>query len=125
MTALTADRIHQLGLQTAARGPGNYWLVTKPRLNLKLTGAEQYVKRNFPNAQGIDRFVYWPDSRVAGTIRDIVNTFRNAGITSVQVGGLYLMTNGQFGQPPGYVPLSEQVVAANSFDPLNSYDIKG
>lgn len=96
-----------------------YSLITNPRRTLVLSNAPNIVRKHYPNAQGADRFVYWPDYMVAGTIKDIVKSFQTKGINQVNVGTLYTMSNGQIGCPPGAMPLSEQVVAACAYDPLN------
>ncbi len=103
----------------ASQQPNTYWQIANPNRTLKLTGARAYVNKNYFDSQGYDRFVYWPDYRVAGTIRDIVNTFRDAGINQVQIGTLYNMSNGQIGCYRRTATLSEEVVAACSFDALN------
>lgn len=112
----TLERVNNLIKRSSKAN--SYWQVTNPNKTLKLAGATVYVNRNYPNTQGYDRFVYWPDYRVAGTIRDIVTNFRNAGINNVTVGSLYTST-GQLGCNQGIVPLSEEVVATCSYDPLN------
>ncbi len=117
---LTADRISQLVRRlNRPENFSKYWQVTKPSRVLTFSNAPRYVEKTYPNAQGANRFVYWPDYKVAGTISDIVNTFQNAGINQVHVGTLYSMSNGQIGCPPGILPLSEQVVANCAFDSLN------
>lgn len=114
---LTAERIQRL--TGSALNTDSYWQVASPGRNLKLSGASTYVARNYPNRQGYDRYVYWPDYRVAGIINDIVNAFLNAGITQVQVGSLYEMSNGKIGCYRRTVPLTVEVVQACAFDPLN------
>lgn len=107
---LTAKQINQAVLRVQ-KYPDTYWQVENPDRTLKL-GSLTYVNRNYP-------IVYWPDFRVAGTIKDITDTFRNAGINRVQVGSLYTMSNGQIGCPLQIAPISEQLVASCAFDPLN------
>lgn len=100
----------------------SYWLVDKPSRASKLSLAMVYVNRNHPNAQGYDRFVYWPDYKVAGTINNIYNKFKAAGIEEVQVGTLYEMTKGQIGCYRRIANLTLDVIASCSFDPLNQRD---
>lgn len=102
-------------------GPILYWRSANlHRSPLFLSNAAHFVAINFPNQIGYDRFVYWPDYQVTGTINDIVNRFRSAGINSVNIGTLYGMTQGQIGNlPQENIPLTPETVAANSFDPLN------
>lgn len=102
-----------------ARRLNSYWQIRRPTRSLKLSGAYNFVINSYPNAQGYNRFVYWPDYRVAGTINNIVNGFKEAGINQVQVGSLYDMSRGQIGCYRRTAPLTEEVVAACSFDPLN------
>lgn len=99
--------------------PGAYWQVNNPLATFLIKGAEDYVRQRYPNAQGFDRFVYWPDYRVAGTINDIYNRFAQAGVSHVIVGQLYTLSNGQVGCPPQTVPLSPQIIASCAIDPLN------
>lgn len=117
---LTADRISQLVQKfNKPNRLTEYWQLTNPNRYLTLAGSPRYVEKNYPNAQGVDRFVYWPDYKVAGTIKDIVNAFLNAGINQVQVGTLYSWSNGQIGCQPRMVPLTPEIVAECAFDPLN------
>jgi len=101
------------------KGPNDYWQATNPPRPLKLTHAVRHVEQRHPNTQGINRFVYWPDYRVAGTISDILQVFQQAGYNTVQVGELNRMTGGLAGQPQQQVQLSANVIANNAFDPLN------
>lgn len=73
----------------------------------------------YGNRTGYDQVVFWPDYKVYGSIRNIIDIFRNSGINRFQVGSLYAMTNGQIGCPPQILPLTEEVVTACSFNPLN------
>jgi hypothetical protein len=114
MQALTIETINRLA-DVYSKQPGIYWLVNAPARTVKLSNGLDYAN---PDAQGFDHFVFWPDYKVAGTIRNIVNKFRNAGINDVHVGTLYNMTNGNAGCYRRVVPLSEEVVAACSIDPL-------
>jgi hypothetical protein len=115
---LSADQIAELA-DYDHNNPGIYWQVDNVGRPIRLAGAINFVAVHYPNAQGYNRYVYWPDYKVAGTIKDIVNTFRNAGINKVNVGTLYDMTNGQIGCYRKTVQISEEIVAACSFDPLN------
>jgi hypothetical protein len=120
MSMLTEERIFKL-VQKYNK-PENYnlyWSVTRPATHFMLSGSVFYVDRHYPNAEGSDRFVYWPDYKVAGTIKDIFFTFQFAGINQVHVGTLYSLSNGQIGCPPGIMSLSEDVIAACAFDPRN------
>jgi hypothetical protein len=81
--------------------------VDNPTRTLILTGAINWVAKNYPNREGYERFVYWPTYRMAGTINDIVKFFRQNGVNEVYD------INGNL------VPLSEEVIARSSFDPLN------
>ena len=100
-------------------GPHNYWQALRPARRLLLTGAVNYVNRNYPNAQGANRFVYWPDYRIAGTVSDIVQVLNGMGADLVNVGEMHQLTQGQRGTPPGRYRLTEQLVYDNSFDPLD------
>lgn len=104
--ALTTDAIQRHVAAAAKAGPGTFWQVSKPTRTLKLTGALAYVNKNFPGREGVNRFVYWPDFRVAGTVSDIVSAFRQAGVQNVTV-------NGQS------MPLTEQLIMQAALDPLN------
>ena len=94
--SLTAEQINAR-VRDLFGSPNLYWQIDKPAETLRLSGSLYHVIRNYRDAQGSDRFVYWPDYKVAGTIKNIVNAFRNAGINQVQVGGLYGITSGQVG----------------------------
>lgn len=69
-----------------------------------------------------DPVVYFSDYRISGTVEEIVDALRSSGINEVNVGELYLTSNGQNGCPPGIYPLSEEVIAACSFDSQPQYD---
>ena len=105
--------------QNAAKTPGTFWKILQPSRTLKLSGAVNHVNRNWGNKVGSERFVYWPDYRVAGPVNAIYAAFRNAGVGQVSVGQLSQMTAGQAGQQTSQQPLSEATIAANSIDPLN------
>lgn len=111
--------------QVLNSGPNIYWHANNPSVTLRMTGPNmpsvKYIKNRpeYANAQGFNRFVYWPDYRIAGTINDIYNLFANAGVSNVEVGQLHLMTNGQVGCLEGNVQLSREVIANCSIDPLN------
>lgn len=63
---------------------------------MQLARAARYVNSKQPNpTEHWDQFVYWPDYKVAGTVRDIVNRFREAGINQVNVGTLFALSNGK------------------------------
>lgn len=115
---LSAQKIKQLKQQFFDM-PDIYWKVEKPNRTLKLSGSTRYVTKNHLYGHGYDRFVYWPDYKVAGKISDIVNAFRNAGIQQVEVGNLFGMSNGQLGCRPRSDIISEQLVAECSFDPTD------
>lgn len=53
---------------------------------------------------------------MAGTIR---NRSKEAGVNLVNVGNLYLLTNGRIGCQPRTALLTKEVVAACSIDPSN------
>lgn len=72
---LTQETLGRYLQAVQAVGPNVYWRVSNPTRRLMLTGALQYVTRNFPNRTGIDAFVYWPAYRVAGTAREIAERF--------------------------------------------------
>jgi hypothetical protein len=116
---LTGEAIRNHAQKAANKGPVFYWQVNAPSKDLKLTGAIKYVNRYYPNVQGYNRFVYWPDYRVSGTISEIVRTFQQAGVNQVEVGALNELSNGQAGQPRQNVQISEEIIASNAFDPLN------
>jgi len=103
-------------LQTS---PKTYWRAVQGQATLQLKGAPRYVDAKYPNSEGYDRFVYWPDYRVAGSVSDIVRVFRERYYDNVNVGELNQLTQGQFGSPAGTHPLTEDLVYQNSFDPLN------
>lgn len=115
---LTLNQINR-AVMNANNEYNTYWDVNMPNRLLKLAGARIYVKVNYPNTRLYNRFVYWPDYRVAGSIIDIYKRFRQAGINQVQVGSIYNMTNGQTGCYRKTVPLSLDVIIACSIDPLN------
>ena len=119
---LTVEQINRYVNAVSNASNLTYWQVDRPARTLKLTGAIAYVNKTHSNAQGYDRFVYWPDYRVAGSVNNIYNVFQNAGITEVQVGQLNDLTNGQIGCPEGTIFLTLDVVASCSFDPLNVQD---
>ena len=103
---LDAAAIQRHAQREAKAGPTSYWQVLKPARTLKLTGAINYVNRNYAGREGANRFVYWPDFRVAGTVRDIVNAFRQAQMPSVTLDGVP-------------TAVTEQLVYSRSIDPLN------
>ena len=105
---LTSEAVGRQLAAARKKSEATYWQVAKPTRTLQLTGAVAYVNKNHANRQMNDHFVYWPNFRVAGTVSDIVNTFRAANIVSVDL---------QDGR--GNQPLTEQLVIANSYDPLN------
>lgn len=106
-----------------ARNAGNhtYWQLRNPSNLLRLADAPNFVREFYPNAQEGDRFIYWPDLLVAGTINDIVNTLSLSGVNRFETNGdLYRLSNGRFGQPVGTsMDLTGDNVYANSLDPLN------
>jgi hypothetical protein len=103
---LTNEAINRHLAASVKVGPTTYWQVAKPTRTLKLTGSVAYVNKNHSTRQMGDHFVYWEPFRVAGTVSDIVGTFRAAGISTVNVG-------------QGNQPLTEQLVAQTAIDPLN------
>lgn len=107
-------------------GPNGYWIlgaqqnpILGGRIYLQPHEASQYVIERYAGRQGAERFVLWPDLRVAGTIKKIVEALRRAGFRTVPVGELYRLTDGRLGTPPGRYPLTEQLIAENSLDPLD------
>lgn len=85
-----------------------------------LPGAVAYVQKKHPMGQGMSRFVYFPDYRLAGTVQEIVSILQKTGQNQINVGGLNRLTGGRFGSPMGTAPLSPEIIFANSFDPLNA-----
>ena len=59
----------------------------------------------------INRFVYWPDYKVAGRAKDISEFFIKHNYSYVRVGSI----DGN----PRIVRITPEVVLANSYDPLN------
>ena len=113
------DDLFRLGKRAREAGQrGSYWIINKPGRLLSLVGAQRYVQM-YPDAQGYDRFVYWPDYRVAGTVNNIIKTFRELGAHVVDVGALYQATQGQVGSEPGTYPITEQLIYQNALDPLD------
>lgn len=94
--ALTQQVISRAMERVQKKGPNTYWQINNPGRDLKLNSAANYVTKNYAGNQGFNRFVYWPQYLVAGTISDIANNFRAAGVN-----------------------VSEQQIQANSVDPLN------
>lgn len=94
--------------------PGHGFYNLQDTLNMRPT--------RHPKKEEYDRFVFWPDYNVAGTINQIVKAFRAAGMNMVKVGELDQMTDGQAGDSPGEYPLSEELVSINSIDPQNDFD---
>ena len=115
---LTLDRINHAMINARAQ-PNTYWNINMPNMLLKLGGARNYVRINHPNARSLNRFVYWPDYRVAGSIKDIFLKFHKAGVNKVTVGSIYNMTGGETGCYRKAVPLSIDVIISCSIDPLN------
>lgn len=103
---LTNEAINRRLAASVKVGPTTYWQVAKPTRTLMLTGSVAYVNKNHSTRPMGDHFVYWEPFRVAGTVSDIVGTFRAAGISTVNVG-------------QGNQPLTEQLVAQTAIDPLN------
>jgi hypothetical protein len=106
MMNITQDKIKYYSNEALARGLNVYWRVNAPFQNLDLSDAINFVQSNYPHAQGNNRFVYWPQFRVAGTVKDIFNTFSRAGINTIASSGQYM-------------PLTEGLIATSSLDPLN------
>lgn len=117
---LTTEKIQRAIDATNRQGLGTYWDVNRPTSTLKLSGAARYVNSKRLNPiDRFDQFVYWPDYKVAGTIRDIVRRFREAGINQVNVGTLYALSNGRIGCVARTASLTYKVVAACAFNPLD------
>ena len=110
---LSRDDINTYSID--ARSESNvYWEITNPTNKIRLSDATNYVYSNHPN----DRFVYWPDNRVAGSVSDIVNIFSGLGLRRFANDGiLFRLSNGRFGRPPMTMDLTEENVYLNSFDP--------
>jgi len=109
-------------LQAAKRAGHNvYWQIDRPTRYLKLTRFEtpQYVQNNYPGREDNERFVYWPDYRVVGTVNNIVRKFKELGIRGVDVAELNQRTEGQRGYSSGRYPLTSQLVYDNSIDPVD------
>jgi hypothetical protein len=104
--ALTSEAIRRHAETASRAGPGVFWQVSRPTRTLKLTGAIAYVGKNYPGREGYNRFVYWPDFRVAGTVNEIYSAFRQAGVQNVSISGRD-------------IPLSEETILRASLDPLN------
>lgn len=115
---LTLDHINH-AMINARSEPDIYWNINQPSVLLKLGGARNYVRINYPDAKLYNRFVYWPDYKVAGSIKDIFTKFYKAGINKVTVGSIYDMSNGEVGCYRSVVPLSINVIIKCSIDPLN------
>jgi len=113
---LTLDQINH-AMITARSEPNTYWNINEPNVLLKLGGARNYVRINYPNTKLYNRFVYWPDYKVAGQVKDIYIKFFKAGIRNVTVGSVYNMTDGRIGCYRNVVPLSLDVVIKCSIDP--------
>lgn len=75
----------------------------------------QIRQQNYDGAAP-EAVVYFPDYRINGTVSEIVNSLKLAGIYQVNVGALYRESNGKMGCQPGTYLLSEEVVAACSYD---------
>lgn len=82
-----------------------------------LRTANVYVLSEYRGRRGYDKFVLWPDLRLAGTVNHIVQLLRKAGLKTVPVGELYRLTDGRIGSPPGRYPLTEQLIYENSVIP--------
>lgn len=95
---LTREAIERHIASAQKAGPLEYWQVAKPTRRLKLTNAVNYVNQHpeYANAPADNHFVYWEQYRVVGTVNDIANAFRQAG-----------------------VPIDANTVRAQALDPLN------
>ena len=62
------------------QGPDVYWTIAEPVTFLTLADANRHVFHNCPGREGYDRFVYWPKYRVAGTVDEIAQVFREEGV---------------------------------------------
>lgn len=117
--SISLDRLNSRIRDVNRLGNNVYWAIGNPGHTLNLTDSIRWVRELYPRETGYDQVVFWPDLKVYGRVEDIVTTLRNSGINQVGVGSLYSMTNGQIGCPPQILPLSEEVVLACSFNPLN------
>jgi hypothetical protein len=100
-----------------SKEPGTYYKIEKPVQSLKLRGAERHVNSKFANQPANNHFVYWPDQLTAGTVDDIYNVLHPL-YSTVDVGELNRLSGGDFGQVGQGLPLTKDLIRANSFDPL-------
>lgn len=117
--SISLDRINSIIQDVNRQGNNVYWAIGNPGYTVNLADSVRDIMTYYRHEEGYERVVYWPDYKIYGKINSIVRILRNSGVNQVQVGSLYAMSNGQIGCPPQIVPLSEEVVTACSFDPLN------
>lgn len=102
-----------------------YWRVDKIKFPAPIKVST--LPLSGPNIQHVtldlspeNRFVYWPDYKVAGRIQDIAKFFISHSYPYVQVGELSRISNGELGTI-GIFPVTPQLIRENSFDPLNAF----
>lgn len=100
-----------------AKEPGTYYKADKPAQGLKLRNAARHVNKNFSGQAVNNHFVYWPDQLVAGTVDAIYNLLHPL-YSTVDVGELNRLSGGNAGQVGAGLPLTKELIRANSFDPL-------
>ena len=97
--------------------PEVYWDIMNASNTIRLT--DILNMQNPPERNG-SRIIYWPDYKVFGTIDEIFNTFGLADMSQIAAGALYTLTDGQFGNSPGVLPLSLRNIFNNSYNPATS-----
>lgn len=115
------ERRNRLRIQVNRAKHGRYW-ATSGHASYNLEDTLGRAPRYFSRKEGYNRFVFWPDYNVAGTIDEIFKTFQTAGMHTVKVGELDRMTHGEVGDEPGEYPLTRDLISLNSIDPFNEYD---
>lgn len=120
-----ADSSNIIDIYSSHASETTYWRIDEANLGkyktLELSGAVQYVTYGHPEYAELpkgNRFVYWPDYKVAGKAKDIAKFFIAHNYPYVQVGELYRISKGEYGNK-GRFEVTSKLIMDNAFDPLN------
>jgi hypothetical protein len=94
---------------------GGYWLIKEPSKYITTDLVHLGVDKVYLNAEEYDRFVFWPDFKVAGTVKELYEAFSQ--LLLVKIGELKKITHGNFGIT-GIYPISPKIIYDSSLDPL-------